>query len=157
MNVAVLQNRTFQPELLHLLRQALQRSLPNLTRTETGLESPLDSRYGDLVIKMDWDADAESMRVYVRLPNPPGAGPRFLAWCLAVNTLYWDVKLGLDGEGMLLICADVDCCRELDTGYCARVLLERVSAICELVDDDLVPYLRRNRLATPAQLERWRT
>jgi hypothetical protein len=92
--------------------------------------------------------------MYTTVPPPPGAGPEFLVWCLSTNTLYWDVKIGLDAHGMLLVHSDVDL-DQADLTSTARVLLDRVKAMHELLDDDLVEYLLKSKLATPAQAERF--
>jgi hypothetical protein len=71
-----------------------------------------------------------------------------------MNTLYWDVKIGLDAQGMLLVHADVDL-DQADLVSAARVLAERAVAMRELLDDDLVEYLLQHKFTTPAQEERW--
>lgn len=141
-------------EVLTTLRDALAGELPDIDVVGSGLTARVDSRYGRLTLRLDHDPQAASIRVSTVLPPPAGAGPEFLTWCLSTNTLYWDVKIGLDPRGMLLVLADVDL-EQVDLAATAHVLLARVSAMGELIDDDLVPYLLDNQLATPAQRERW--
>jgi len=141
-------------DVLTTLRDALAGELPDIEVNGSGLTAHVDSRYGRLALRFDHDPQATSIRISTLLPPPPGAGPEFLTWCLSTNTLYWDVKIGLDARGMLLVLADVDL-EQADLTDTAHVLLARVSAMGELIDDDLVPYMLDHQLATPAQRERW--
>ena len=139
---------------LSRLFKRLRVELPGLVLEPSCLRAPIETRYAPLEVRFDYEPEARALRIYVALPTPVGAGMEFLRWCLSMNTLYWDVKTGLDAEGRLLVLSDVD----LDQGdlpATARVALGRVSAICELIEDDLVEYLVSHRLATPAQVARW--
>lgn len=141
-------------DILGALHELLTARLPGIEVVESGLSVELEWRYGRVTLTFDFDPEAGSLRVFVRLPTPPGAGPGFLTWCLATNVTYWDVKLGLDGSGMLLVHADVDL-DQADYVSAAEVLLCRVDAMAELVDDDLVQYIDAHGLATPSQKQRW--
>jgi hypothetical protein len=141
-------------DILEALQELMEPELTGIQRQGSGLYVTQERRYGRLVLRFDFDPAAESLRMYTSVPPPPGAGPEFLVWCLSTNTLYWDVKIGLDAHGMLLIHSDVDLDQGDLTGT-ARVLLDRVKAMYELLDDDLVEYLLKSRLATPAQIERF--
>ena len=141
--------------MLDALRQRLAERLPGLTRSGMGLRSALDARYGMLVLRLDWDAEAESIRVAAHIPPPAGSGTELLVWCLATNAQYWDVKIGLDDEGLLVVHADVDADPEGDLGALAERLSDRAETIRELLDDDLAPYLLDRGLGTPAQRARW--
>jgi hypothetical protein len=141
-------------DILEALRELMEPELPGIQRQGSGLTASEDRRYGRLVVRFDFDPAADSLRMYTAVPPPPGAGPEFLVWCLSTNTLYWDVKIGLDAHGMLLIHSDVDL-DQADLTSTARVLLDRVRAMYELIDDDLVEYLLKSKLATPAQAERF--
>jgi hypothetical protein len=139
---------------LSRLFKRLRVELPGLVLEPSSLRAPIETRYSPLEVRFEYEPAARALRIYVALPTPVGAGMEFLRWCLSMNTLYWDVKTGLDTEGRLLVLSDVD----LDQGdlpATARTALGRVSAICELIEDDLVEYLVSHRLATPAQLARW--
>jgi hypothetical protein len=136
------------------LFKRLRVELPGLVLEASGLRAPIETRYAPLEVRLDYEREARALRIYVALPTPVGAGMEFLRWCLSMNTLYWDVKAGLDAEGRLLVLSDVDL-DQADMAATARVVLGRVSAICELIEDDLVEYLVSHRLATPAQLARW--
>ena len=139
---------------LSRLFKRLRVELPGLVLEPSCLRAPIETRYAALEVRFDYEPQARALRIYVALPTPVGAGMELLRWCLSMNTLYWDVKTGLDSEGRLLVLSDVD----LDAGdlaATARTALGRVSAICELIEDDLVEYLISHRLATPAQLARW--
>ena len=141
-------------DILEALRELMQSDLVDLKIEGATMHCVLDARYARLALWFDFDPTAESIRMYVAVPPPAGAGPEFLVWCLSTNTLYWDVKIGLDAHGMLLVHSDVDL-DQADLTSTAQVLLERVAAIRELLDDDLVSYLVKHKLGTSAQLERW--
>ncbi len=132
----------------------MRAELEGLSLEATGMRATIETRFGKVDFRFDFDSDARSLRTYVVLATPVGAGVEFLRWCLSMNTLYWDVKIGLDGEGRLLVLSDVDLDHS-DLAVTSRVAIGRVSAICELIDDDLVEYLLAHRLATPAQIARW--
>jgi hypothetical protein len=141
--------------LLNKLAKALAAEFPGLTELQSGMEVVRELRYGRVTILFDFDAETKSIRVYARVPVPPGAGPDFLIWCLSTSTLYWDVKIGLDEAGMLVVHSDVDF-DPVEEQALAQLLIERVDAIGELLDDDLVPYQLDHQLCTPAQAARWR-
>lgn len=141
-------------QILEALCDIMGSRLPGLSLVDSAMEVQVDWRYGRLTICFDHDAEAESIRIFICLPPPAGAGPQFLTWCLATNVLYWDVKLGLDPHGMLIVHADVDL-EQADLVQTAEVLLGRVDAMSEMLDDDLVAYIDEHRLATPAQAARW--
>jgi hypothetical protein len=141
-------------DILEALRELMEPELSGIQRQGSGLYVAQERRYGRLMLRFDFDPAAESLRMYTAVPPPPGAGPEFLVWCLSTNTLYWDVKIGLDAHGMLLVHSDVDL-DHADLNSTARVLLDRVKAMHELLDDDLVEYLLKSKLATPAQVERF--
>lgn len=143
-------------DILDALKELMEPELSELKVEAATMQCVLDVRYARLTLWFDFDPQAESIRMYVTVPPPAGAGPEFLVWCLSTNTLYWDVKLGLDANGMLLVHADVDL-DQADLTSTARVLLERVAAMRELLDDELVGYLVNHKLGTPPQLERWLT
>jgi len=142
------------PTELSRLYKRMRPELEDLTLQASGMHVAIETRYGKVDVRFDFDPEARSLRTYVVLATPLGAGVEFLRWCLSMNTLYWDVKTGLDGEGRLLVLSDVDFDHG-DVSVTARVALGRVSAICELIEDDLVEYLLAHRLATPAQIARW--
>ena len=143
-----------QVDILEPLRELMEPEVTGLARQGSALYATQERRYGRLVVRFDFDPAADSLRMYTAVPPPPGAGPDFLVWCLSTNTLYWDVKIGLDGHGMLLVHSDVDL-NQADLSGTARVLLDRVNTMYELLDDDLVDYLLRSKLATPLQVERF--
>lgn len=143
-----------EDDILQALVELMEAELSGLVATGSAMHAMLDARYGRVELRMDFDAEAESIRLYTAVPPPAGGGHEFLVWCLATNTLYWDVKLGLDDAGMLLVHSDVDL-DQADLTSTAEVLLERVAAMRELLDDDLVEYLLKHKLATPAQAQRW--
>ena len=139
---------------LSRLFKRLRVELPGLVLEPSCLRAPIETRYAGLEVRFDYERESRALRIYIALPTPVGAGMEFLRWCLSMNTLYWDVKMGLDSEGRLLVLSDVDL-DQADLTASARIVLGRVSAICELIEDDLVEYLVSHRLATPAQLARW--
>ena len=100
--------RGMPTELLRAIHGPLLEEVSGLELTDAGLRGELDLRYGLVPFQIDHDAEAEALRVSVRLPPPAGGGPDFLVWCLALNGQYWDAKLGLDEDGFLLVHADVD-------------------------------------------------
>mgnify|MGYP006915196792 CR=1 FL=1 len=89
--------------------------------------------------------------------QPAGSGPGFLVFCLATTAQYWDVKIGLDDDGLLVVHADVDATPDGDLDLVAETLAARAETIAELIDDDLVPYLLEHGLGTPAQRARWKS
>lgn len=144
-------------DLLSSLRDNLDKATPvsGLEMTDDGLRGTLGCQYGEVTLQVDHDPEAEAIRVSARTPPPPGAGPEFLIWCLALNAQYWDVKLALDEDGLLLVHADVDADSEMDATVLGVAIGDRVDTMVQLLDDDLCGYLTRRRLGTPTQLERW--
>ena len=143
-------------DVLHGIAELLSAELPSLQVQNASMVATFESRYGRVVLRFDFDPGAESIRMYTLVPPPVGAGHEFLIWCLSINTLYWDVKIGLDAQGMLLVHSDVDL-DQADLTSTTRVLIERVVAMRELLDDDFVEYVLQQGLATPAQSQRWRS
>jgi hypothetical protein len=144
-------------ELLRSLHAPLLEEVSGLELSDDGLRGELDLRYGLVPFQIDHDSEAEAVRVSVRLPPPPGGGPDFLVWCLALNGQYWDAKLGLDEDGLLLVHADVDAAPDSDVDVLRANITDRIDTIAELIDDDLCTYLLERSLGTPQQLERWQT
>ena len=142
-------------DLLTALHQRMEEDLPGLTVTPDGLQTVADCRYGEVVLEVDHDPEAESIRVGVAIPPPAGSGPDFLLFCLALNAQYWDVKTGLDEEGRLLVHADLDADAEGDLDALATEVVDRIDTVLELLDDDLTEWLLDAGLGTPAQRERW--
>src|SRR5690606_35258170 len=105
--------------------------------SDAGLRGELDLRYGLLPFQIDHDAEAEALRVSVRLPPPAGGGADFLVWCLALNAQYWDAKLGLDEDGLLLVHADLDASPNANLDALSAAIIDRIDTIAELIDDDL--------------------
>lgn len=144
-------------DLLRALRDRIEDEVEGATITPDGLRAPAETRYGDLVIAVDHDLEAASLRIGVAIPPPAGAGADFLVWCLGTNTQYWDVKIGLDDDGFLLIHSDVDADDSSDLGVLAVMVVDRVETILDLLDDDLVDWIYGSGLGSPAQRERWAT
>ncbi len=144
-------------ELLESLRPLVEEDLDGISATPEGLRAMADARYGEVVIRVDHDREAEGIRVQVSLPPPAGAGPEFLVWCLATNTQYWDVKFGLDEDGMLAVHADLEANGSEADEALANGVIDRVESIFQLLDEDLPDYLLTNGLGTPAQRARWQT
>ena len=141
--------------LLDSLRKLIEEDLDGVTPTEDGLAAVADARYGEVTVRIDHDEEAAAIRVQVSLPPPAGAGTDFLVWCLATNTQYWDVKFGLDEDGMLAVHADLESEKgEADEGL-ANDVVDRVESILQLLDEDLSDYLLHHGLGTPAQRARW--
>src|SRR4051812_21499848 len=141
--------RSMPTDLLSSLHAPLLEEVSGLELTDDGLRGELDLRYGLVPFHIDHDPDAEAVRVSVRVPPPPGGGADFLVWCLALNGQYWDAKLGLDENGLLLVHADVDALPDADIELLKATITERIDTIAELIDDDLCMYLLDHRLATP--------
>lgn len=141
--------------LLESLRELLEEELDGLTSTPEGLRSIADIRYGEVVVRVDHDQEAQAIRVQVSVPPPAGAGREFLVWCLSINTRYWDVKLGLDDDGMLAAHADLEAEGTQADEILASDVADRVDSILQLLDEDLCDYLLAHQLGTPAQRARW--
>lgn len=144
-------------QLLETLRPLLEEELDGITSTPEGLRAITDARYGEITIRVDHDEEAEAIRVQVSLPPPAGAGPEFLVFCLATNTQYWDVKFGLDEDGMLSVHADLEARSGEADERLASDVVDRVDSILQLLDEDLSEHLLASGLGTPAQRARWET
>ncbi len=143
-------------ELLSALRDRLEDDIDGIAETERGLGAVVDARFGEVTLEIEHDAEADSLRVMVCLPPPAGAGPDFLLWALSTNIQYWDVKIGLDEAGQLVVHADLDSEGE-ELVDLAGLVVDRVETILELVDEDLVDWLVEHNLGTPQQRERWQS
>jgi hypothetical protein len=75
-------------------------------------------------------------------------------WALSLNARYWDVKVGLDDDGMFLVHADLDAAI-LDLDGLAAEVVDRVDSISDVIDQDLVDWAMARGLGTPAQRTRW--
>lgn len=142
-------------QLLESLRPLVEEDLDGVTVTSDGLRSVADTRFAEVEVRVDHDEEAEAIRVQVSIAPPAGAGPEFLVWCLATNTQYWDVKVGLDENGMLAIHADLEAEGVEATEALANDVVDRVESIMQLLDEDLAEYLLDAGLGTPAQRARW--
>jgi hypothetical protein len=143
--------------LLESLRPLVEEDLDGITSTPDGLRAMADARFGEVIIRVDHDEEAEAIRVQVSLPPPAGAGREFLVWCLATNPQYWDVKFGLDEDGMLAVHADLEANGSQADEALANEVVDRVESILQLLDEDLPDYLLTNGLGTPAQRARWQS
>ena len=141
-------------DLLELLRERLDEDIDGIARTEDGLSAIVDARFGEVTLELEHEPEAQSMRVMVCVPPPAGAGTDFLIWALSTNTQYWDVKIGLDEGGQLVVHADLDA-EGQELSALAGLIVDRTETILELLDADLVDWLLEHDLGTPAQRERW--
>lgn len=142
-------------QLLESLRPLVEEDLDGVTVTDDGLRAVADARFAEIEIRIDHDEEAEAIRVQTSIAPPAGAGPEFLVWCLATNTQYWDVKFGLDENGMLAIHADLEAEGTQANEELANDVIDRVESILQLLDEDLAEYLLEVGLGTPAQRARW--
>lgn len=142
-------------DLLDNLYDRMEEDLDGLARVPEGLSAVVDARFGEVTVRIDHDPVAEMIRVSVAVPPPAGAGRSFLIWSLSTNAMYWDVKLGLDARGRVLVHADLDATEGSDLDELAAALVERAEAVVDLLDDDFVGWLHSHDLGTPAQRERW--
>ena len=147
--------------LLESLGELVEDDLDGVTLTPEGLRAVADARFGEVTIRIDHEEDEEadegtaSLRVQVSVPPPAGAGPEFLLWCLATNTQYWGVKVGLDEDGMLAVHADLEAEGGRADELLAADVLDRVESVLQLLDEDLTEYCLAHGLGTPAQRGRW--
>lgn len=146
--------------LFETLRDLLDEEIDGVALTPEGLRAVADARWGEVTVCVDRDEDEQepdtiAIRVHVDVPPPAGAGQEFLLWCLATNTQYWGVKLGLDEKGMLCVHADLDATGPNAEEVLAADVLDRVESILQLVDEDLSDYCLVHGLGTPAQRARW--
>lgn len=144
-------------DILTALKERIDEDLDGLTLTPDGLQAVTDARFGELLVQIEYDDEAESIRVSVAVPPPAGAGLELLLWCLHVNTQYWDVKFGLEDEGRLLVHADLDADESSDIAALGADVVDRAETVIDLIDDDLVEWILARNLGTPAQQERWRS
>ncbi|MAQ13309.1 MAG: hypothetical protein CMN30_00715 [Sandaracinus sp.] len=142
-------------DLMGELFDHVEEDLDGVTMTPDGLRAIVDGRFGEVTVAVDHDPEAEMLRVSAAVPPPAGSGRSFLLWCLALNARYWDVKVGLDDRGLLLVHSDLDVDDELDIEVVAAQVIERSDTVVDLIDDDLVEWLLEHDLGTPAQRERW--
>ena len=143
--------------LIEGLRPRVEEGLEGVRLVDEGLVAEADARYGDLVIQVEHDTDAASIRVLTRIPSPAGTGSDFLVFCLSLNTQYWDVKIGLDDDGMMVVHADLDAEEGDDLDALAELVVDRAETIVEMLDGDVCGWLLPRGLGTPTQLERWRS
>ncbi len=143
-------------EFLSALKTRLTGELPGLALEGDALAAPLSCRYGELTLEIDYDVDAESVRVGVAFPPPPGAGADFLVFLLATNTQYWDVKAGLDEEGMFTVHSDLDADSKTEEALTVLIalILDRAETIGEYVSE-IADWLGERELGTPQQIARW--
>jgi hypothetical protein len=143
--------------LLESLRPMLEEDLDGVKSAPEGLRAVADARYGEVLVRIDHDEEAAAIRVQVALPPPAGAGTDFLLFCLSTNIQYWDVKFGLDEEGMLAVHADLEGEGVRADESLANDVIDRVESILQLLDEDLPDYLLEHGLGTPAQRARWQS
>lgn len=144
-------------DLLIALRDRVEEDLDGISLVDDRLEAIIDARFGEVTLQIEHDDEAGSLRVMVCLPPPAGAGPDFLLWALSMNTQYWDVKIGLDDGGQLVVHADLEADgQELaELTDLASLVIDRGETIVELLDSDLVDWLLEHHLGTPTQRDRW--
>lgn len=142
-------------DLMGELFDRVEEDLDGVTLTPDGMQAIVDGRFGEVTVAVEHDPEAEMLRVCARVPAPAGTGRSFLIWCLAMNARYWDVKIGLDESGLLLVHSDFDIEEELGLEAIAAALVERADTVVDLIDDDLVDWLLEQGFGTPAQRERW--
>ncbi|MGB0680596.1 MAG: hypothetical protein ACPGUV_13145 [Polyangiales bacterium] len=140
---------------MHRLYERLRGELESMEEAAGKLRARVDLRYGEQVIDVEFDQEAASVRVAMVLPPPAGGGVELLLWCLSTNLQYWDVKLGIDEQGFLVVHSDLDADDEKDLAELAEEVLDRAETIIELVDDDYTQWLWNRGLGTPAQRKRW--
>ncbi|MBX3250884.1 MAG: YbjN domain-containing protein [Myxococcales bacterium] len=142
-------------DLLAALHRRIEDEIDGVTATPDGLRAVVDARFGEVTLCIDHDDDEEMVRVSAAVAPPAGAGRSFLVWCLALNGRYWDVKLGLDSKGRLLVHSDLDADEGVDPERLSEAVVERVEAVVDVLDDDLVEWLLERDMGTPDQRERW--
>lgn len=142
-------------DLMGELFDLVEEDLDGVTLTPDGMRAIVDGRFGEVTVAVEHDPDAEMLRVCAAVPPPVGTGRSFLVWCLAMNARYWDVKLGLDDSGLLLVHSDFDIEEELGMDAIAAAVVEKADTVIDLIDDDLVDWLLEHGLGTPNQRERW--
>jgi hypothetical protein len=141
-------------DMLTTLLARLEDEVEGLANAGEDLEAVLELRYGTVSVSISYDADEDAVRVGAVLPPPAGAGNELLLWALSLNARYWDVKVGLDEDGMLLVHADLDAAI-LDLDGLAAEVVDRVDSISDVIDQDLVDWVLARGLGTPTQRARW--
>jgi len=144
-------------EMITGLKPIVEAGLDGVRAVDGALVATADTRFGELSLRIEHDEDAASIRVLTSVPPPAGGGADFLLFCLAINTQYWDVKVGVDDDGMLIVHADLDAEDGDDLDALGELIVDRAETIVEMLDDDICGWLLARGLGTPAQLERWRT
>jgi len=142
-------------DLLRSLLPLVEDDLDDVEAGPDGLSAQVSTRYGEVVLRVEHDEEAESLRVGVAVPPPAGAGVSFLIFCLSLDARYWDVKVGLDDAGFLLLHSDLAAPESEDSADLASLLVERSDAVIDLLDDDLVGFMLEHELGTPSQTLRW--
>ncbi len=142
-------------ELLTRLKSRIALELEGVEPSAAGLRSTADGRYGEVVVEIAHDEEAESIRVSTAVPPPAGAGREFLVWCLSVNVQYWDVKVGIDDSGFVLVHSDLDAAPDAELDQLTEDIVERAETVVQLLDDDLVEWLLAHGFGTAGQRERW--
>ena len=142
-------------DLLEELFDLVQEDLDGVSMTPDGLRAIVDGRFGEVTVAIDHDADAEMLRIGAAVPPPAGSGRSFLLWCMATNARYWDVKIGINDQGLLLVHSDLDAPPETNMDELSAAVIERADTVVDLLDDDLVDWLLTHGLGTPAQRARW--
>jgi len=142
-------------DLLRTLLPLVEDDLDDVEGSVDGLTADVSTRYGEVVLRVEHDEEAESLRVGVAIPPPAGAGISFLIFCLSLDARYWDVKVGLDDAGFLLLHSDLPAPESEDVADLASLLVERSDAVIDLLDDDLVGFMLEHDLGTPSQTSRW--
>ncbi|HJL45817.1 MAG TPA: hypothetical protein RMG45_08275, partial [Polyangiaceae bacterium LLY-WYZ-15_(1-7)] len=140
-------------DLLPELFDRIEDELDGLTLAPDGLRAVVDGRFGEVTVAVEHDPEEEMLRISAAVPPPAGTGRSFLVWCLALNAKYWDVKMGLDSAGRLLVHSDLDAEDDADIDDLAAAVVERADAVVDLLDDDLVEWLLDRDLGTPGQRE----
>lgn len=147
--------------LLESLRELVEDDLDGVAATPDGLRAVADARWGEVTISVDLEEDEQdadgtaALRVSVSIPPPAGAGQEFLVWCLATNTQYWGVKIGLLDDGMLQVHADLETEGDQADDVLASDVVDRAETILQLIDEDLTDYCLAHALGTPVQRTRW--
>ena len=147
---------------LEALRALLEEDLDGVSVTPGGLRSVVDTRYGEITIRVDPDEEEQdentvALRVHALIPTPVGAGSEFLVWCLTTNVEYWGVKIGIDEDGMMSVHADLEVVGAVSIHALAAEIIDRSESVQQLLDEDLVEYCLAHGLGTPQQRARWKS
>ncbi|MEM7448382.1 MAG: hypothetical protein AAF355_09085 [Myxococcota bacterium] len=141
--------------LLKQVALRLEEEVDGLSLEDGALKAILGVRFSEVMVVIDHDEEVGSIRVSVAVPPPAGAGRSFLVFCLSLNTLYWDVKLGLDEDGALVVHSDFDAPCEANLDILSATVLDRIESILDVLNDDVVGWLLEHNLGTPRQRSRW--